>query len=258
MYVSLETLRRAIELVDSLAGLDDPAGFAEIALPGLAALVGYDVLTYNEIGPARGQTRYADYPPGVLDPATQPVFAAHVHEHPLVNHYRATGSGEPVMISDFLSQQRFHRLGLYAEFFRGIPVEHQVAVSLPGPGQQVIGIALSRARRDFSEEDRALLSVLRAPLMAALLRARRRQHAAQALTVMPCSALASLTERETQILQLVADGRTNAAIAHALQVSPRTVAKHLEHIYRKLGVSNRAAAVSRMTMPGPLTHDLPA
>jgi DNA-binding CsgD family transcriptional regulator len=258
VYVSLETLQRAVGLVDSLAELDDPASFAGIVLPGLARLVGCDVLTYNEIGPAHGQARYADYPAGALDPATQPVFAAHVHEHPLVNHYRATGSGEPVMISDFLSQQRFHRLGLYAEFFRGIPVEHQVAVSLPGPGQQVIGIALSRARRDFSEEDRALLSVLRAPLMAALLRARRRQHAAQALTVMAFSRHTDLTERETQVLQLVADGRTNAAIAHAQQVSPRTVAKHLEHIYRKLGVSSRAAAVSRMTMPGPLTHDLPA
>src|SRR5580700_4220758 len=133
MYVSLETLKRAVGLVDSLAELDDPAGFAGIVLPGLATLVGCDVITYNEIEPALGQTRYADYPAGALDPATQPVFAAYVYEHPLVNHYRATGSGEPVMISDFLTQQRFHRLGLYAEFFRGIPVEHQVALSLPGP-----------------------------------------------------------------------------------------------------------------------------
>ena len=52
MDVSLETLRRAVTLVDSLAELDDPAGFAAIALPGLAALVGCDILTYNEIGPA--------------------------------------------------------------------------------------------------------------------------------------------------------------------------------------------------------------
>ena len=74
-------------------------------------LVICDVLTYNEIEPDRGQTRYADYPAGALDPATQPAFEAHVHEHPLVTHYRASGSGEPVMISDFLSQQRFHRLG---------------------------------------------------------------------------------------------------------------------------------------------------
>jgi DNA-binding CsgD family transcriptional regulator len=248
MYVSLETLRRAVGLVDSLAELDDPAGFADIVLPGLAALVGCDVLTYNEIGPAPGQTRYADYPAGALDPATQPVFAAHVHEHPLINHYRVTGSGEPVMISDFLTQQRFHRLGLYAEFFRGIPVEHQMALSLPGPDQQVIGVALSRARHDFCEEDRALLSVLRAPLIAALLRARRRRLAGQVYTAVACGGLADLTEREIQILRLVADGRTNASIARALDVSPRTVAKHLEHIYRKFGVSSRAAAVSRMTM----------
>jgi len=127
MYVSLETLRRAVSLVDRLAELDDPAGFAGIVLPALDDLVGCDVLTYNEIGPVAGETRYADYPAGALDPATEPVFAAHVHEHPLVNHYRATDSGEPVTISDFLSRERFHRLGLYAEFFRGISVEHQIA-----------------------------------------------------------------------------------------------------------------------------------
>src|SRR5260370_24863172 len=107
MYISLETLRRAVGLVDSLAELDDPAGFAGIVLPGLATLVGCDVLTYNEIGPAHGQARYADYPAGALDPATQPVFAAHVHEHPLVNHYRATGSGEAVQVSALLPPEHF-------------------------------------------------------------------------------------------------------------------------------------------------------
>jgi DNA-binding CsgD family transcriptional regulator len=257
MYVSLETLRRAVCLVDSLADLDQPAGFGTIVLPGLAALVGCDVLTYNEIGPAAGETRYADYPAGALDPATQPVFAAHVHEHPLVNHYRATGSGEPAMISDFLSRVRFHRLGLYAEFFRDIPVEHQMAINLPGPEGEIIGVALSRARHDFSDQDRALLSVLRAPLIAALLRARRRQQAGQAFSALAGGGLADLTGRETQILRLVAAGRTNIAIAHELQVSPRTVAKHLEHLYRKLGVSSRAAAVFRMAMPASVKPALP-
>ena len=257
MYVSLETLQRAVALVDSLAELDDPAGFADVVLPGLATLVGCDVLTYNEIGATGGQTRYADYPAAALDPATQPVFAAFVHEHPLVNHYRATGSGEPVKISDFLTQQRFHRLGLYAEFFRRIPVEHQIAVSMPGPGDGVIGVALNRARRDFSDEDRALLSVLQAPLSAALVRARRRQHGGHALTVIDRSGHPDLTEREVQILRLVADGRTNASIARALEVSPRTIAKHLEHAYRKLGVSSRAAAVSHLTGPPGSGHPAP-
>ena len=62
---------------------------------------------------------------------------------------------------------------------------------------------------------------------------------------------AGLTEREVAILRLVAAGRTNSAIAHELQLSPRTVAKHLEHVYRKLGVSSRAAAVSRMATGRP-------
>jgi DNA-binding CsgD family transcriptional regulator len=243
VYVSLDTLRRAVSLVDSLAELDDPSGFAAIVLPALAALVGCDVLTYNEIRPAARQARYVDYPPGALDPASRTAFAAHVHEHPLVNHYQATGSGAPVMISDFLDRREFHRLGLYAEFFRHVPVEHQLAMSLRGRDTEVIGLALNRARNDFSEDDRALLAVLRPPLLAALRRAHRRQQAGRAG---PASADVGLTDRERQIVRLVADGRTNAAIARTLDVSPRTVAKHLEHAYRKLGVTSRAAAAARI------------
>jgi DNA-binding CsgD family transcriptional regulator len=249
MYVPLETLRRAMQLAGDLADLDDPAGFPGAVLPALAAVVGCDVLTFNEIGPAPGQTRYADYPHNALDPATQPVFAAYVHEHPLVNHYRDTGNGEPVKISDFLGREGLHRLGLYAEFFRPIPVEHQIAVNLPSPDGQVIGIALNRARTDFSEADRALLSVLRAPLIRALLRARRRNHAQHALARPASDGPAGLTDRELQVLQLAALGRTNLAIAHALGISPRTVAKHLEHIYRKLAVTSRTAAVTRTLTP---------
>jgi DNA-binding CsgD family transcriptional regulator len=103
-----------------------------------------------------------------------------------------------------------------------------------------------------------LLSVLRPPLIAALLRARSRQQADQASGAVPCGAVpggalagpVSLTDREIAILRLVAAGRTNSAIANELQLSPRTVAKHLEHVYRKLGVSSRAAAVSRMASGG--------
>lgn len=59
------------------------------------------------------------------------------------------------------------------------------------------------------------------------------------------AALSVLTAREREVLGLAAEGRTNAAIAHALGLSPRTVAKHLEHTYRKLEVSCRVQAVER-------------
>jgi DNA-binding NarL/FixJ family response regulator len=54
----------------------------------------------------------------------------------------------------------------------------------------------------------------------------------------------SLSERETEILRLVADGLTNKEIAAHVYLSAETVKSHLESIYRKLGVSDRAHAVA--------------
>jgi DNA-binding CsgD family transcriptional regulator len=53
-----------------------------------------------------------------------------------------------------------------------------------------------------------------------------------------------LTPRERQILELVALGKENEAIALELGIAPATVAKHLEHAYRRLGVQNRTAAAA--------------
>lgn len=52
-----------------------------------------------------------------------------------------------------------------------------------------------------------------------------------------------LSDREKQILRLLADGKSNKAISSKLQISPKTVDKHLEKIYQKLAVSSRSEAV---------------
>jgi DNA-binding CsgD family transcriptional regulator len=54
-----------------------------------------------------------------------------------------------------------------------------------------------------------------------------------------------LTRREIQVLLLVAEGQTNLEIGRALHTSARTVGKHLEHIFTKLGVDSRTAAAAR-------------
>lgn len=51
-----------------------------------------------------------------------------------------------------------------------------------------------------------------------------------------------LSGREREILAFLAQGRTNAECAHILGISPRTVGKHCENIYAKLGVTNRTGA----------------
>jgi DNA-binding CsgD family transcriptional regulator/Tfp pilus assembly protein PilF len=53
---------------------------------------------------------------------------------------------------------------------------------------------------------------------------------------------AGLTPREVEVLGLVAEGLTNAQVAQRLFLSPRTVHRHLNSIYHKLGVSTRTAA----------------
>ncbi len=53
-----------------------------------------------------------------------------------------------------------------------------------------------------------------------------------------------LTEREVQVLKLVASGKTNRAIAGKLGISEKTVARHLSNIFNKLDLSSRAAATA--------------
>jgi len=54
----------------------------------------------------------------------------------------------------------------------------------------------------------------------------------------------TLTAREVEVLQLLAFGHTNRDIAEKLFISPDTVKTHLEHIFEKLGASDRTAAVA--------------
>jgi DNA-binding NarL/FixJ family response regulator len=54
-----------------------------------------------------------------------------------------------------------------------------------------------------------------------------------------------LTDREREVLDLVAGGHRNAAIAEALFLSPKTVANHISSIFAKLAVADRSAAIVR-------------
>jgi DNA-binding CsgD family transcriptional regulator len=97
---------------------------------------------------------------------------------------------------------------------------------------------------DFSERDRAALTLLRPHLYEAYLDADRRRNP-----------VPRLTPRQWELMRLLAAGHTNIQIARRLGISESTVRTHLEHIYDKLGVSSRTAAVTRafpdrVTQPG--------
>jgi ATP/maltotriose-dependent transcriptional regulator MalT len=61
-----------------------------------------------------------------------------------------------------------------------------------------------------------------------------------------------LTDREVEVLRLVASGKSNRDIAGALHLSQHTVARHLQNVFAKLGVSSRAAAIASAIEKGQL------
>jgi DNA-binding CsgD family transcriptional regulator len=66
----------------------------------------------------------------------------------------------------------------------------------------------------------------------------------------------ALTQREAEVMSWIAKGKTNREIGQILSLSPRTVNKHLEQIFRKLAVDNRtsAAALALRIMESLPTH----
>jgi ATP/maltotriose-dependent transcriptional regulator MalT len=60
----------------------------------------------------------------------------------------------------------------------------------------------------------------------------------------------ALTAREIEVLSLVAEGASNKKIARQLHISEATVKTHLVHIYGKLGVADRTAAVTTALQRG--------
>src|SRR5918996_715181 len=84
---------------------------------------------------------------------------------------------------------------------------------------------------------------IRTSLATAARRARGRRHAAgEPVTPRRRTWPSGLTDREVEVLRLITQGKSNSAVAAELVISPKTVGRHIENIYSKIGVSSRAAA----------------
>ena len=79
--------------------------------------------------------------------------------------------------------------------------------------------------------------------------------AARLIGQMRAPAEEKLSSREVEVLQLVADGASNREIANRLHISQATVKSHLIHVFDKLGVSDRTAAVTVALRRGILSLD---
>ena len=195
---------------------------------------GRQMCWFSQEIPARdaGGTDYAPW---------DPVFWEHYWDCQHCSYAARTGDQRSVIKdADFYSARQWHSTGMYTDFCRPLGQEHLLMVCLPralpptaGPSRYVRLTLLRGPGPDFSERDRAVLTLLGPHLDQAYLDAERRRHPVPRLT--PRQAL----------LRLVAAGHTNVQIARRLGISETTVRTHLEHIYERLHVSSRTAAVTR-------------
>jgi DNA-binding CsgD family transcriptional regulator len=304
-------------------------------------------------------------------PELTAVVEQHYRQHPIVEHMEQTFHGA-YKISDFVSQQEFYRLeGLYQQYLGPFGIEDQMTLFLPPDSsissahlaptnETLVGFALNRSERSFSERDRLILNLLRPHLFQAYSNAQKyhqlQQNLAeiqqsldhlgvividtegQVLSVAPQAIiwleayfskstclhqlpdhlwtwvkyqvvgrkntdltptclplrvqqadreltirlvieasqasylllleeqtlssfnsleLLGLSQRETEVLSLLIQGKDNKSISIKMNIQIGTTRKHLENIYLKLGVQSRTEAIASALAKMGLLHSLP-
>jgi DNA-binding CsgD family transcriptional regulator len=164
-----------------------------------------------------------------------------IENHPLVKWFAVAQAAVPQTIGRVPDQVCVPAdRARYLEYLRELDSEQQLSIPYVLSGTEHRAFVLCRSGTDFTEEDLALAGLIQRLLWG--LERQTRVLASLKPRVAPALAAVPLTGRETAVLGLLVCGLTAEAIAHRLAISPRTVHKHLEHIYRKLGVGDRLAA----------------
>lgn len=232
--------RNGLTLLSSLSdAAQDVTGFARVGVGELARLVASEITTLSVCDPVRNTRRVVGNPEGAISSADRLCFDRYFQVHPLVRYHFDHPHGGSWRISDSLSARDFHASGLYNDYYRHIGIDHAIAVPLFVDRGLLVSFVLNRRGRDFSDNECALLDLVRGPLSALYRHAQactRERHGFAALPV---------TRREAEVLTWLAAGKTDREIAQILGANARTVQKHLQHIYEKLGVETRTAAVMR-------------
>ena len=334
-----EAILRAIQGVSMVEDLDD---FGPAVLEQIEALIPSDLSSFNEVDPLAGRALVVGRPHPITQDQLE-VWQRWSHQNPCLMYVLETGDGSAKRLSDFLTPDQLHELELYTYVYGPLGVEYQLSGALPAPGGTVLGVALNRGDRDFSDQEVALLDALRPHLVQAYRHAQlitehryALEHVAgalgeegrafsvvgqpvvgHALTLLsrhfgpldgelpepvqawleeelaafgsgdpqqlrqplvsvrdgrrltvrfvpggPGSDLLwmielppesdatplqrlGLSAREAEVLWLLTRGKQTKEIARDLDISAGTVRKHLDHVYRKLGVSNATGAVAQ-------------
>jgi len=236
MTVRASDLSAVLEFVELAWANTGRLAFPLETLEGLARLIPCDEFGYAELDRINQHTiEHVGSDGSAHDDA---LFWGIVGDHPLCRHQQSYLDFSAKRLSDVVSRSRLVRSRVYADWFAPDGIAAELEVGIARSRRITRNFVLSRTHGDFSDRDVAVLQMV-APHLARIHEMSRLRGAVE-----PADR-DRLTAREGEILELVAAGLTNAAIAERLWISPGTVKKHLDNVYAKLGVANRAAAVAQ-------------
>lgn len=217
------------------------------ALPGLC---GGEALIYK-LGEWTDRTGAMGFSPGAaahlgrIDDIGDESMAVLRRGYPFADHYATAGAVRRPGTAHRMAGRGWARSRTAGTISRLMDADHVLAIPLPGTTTPVTGCLVYRAGADFTEDHvRAAEQVQ--PLLAGVEQQRQLLERLRATTAPPdATADSRLTPRQVTVLLLLADALTASAIAHRLGISVRTVHKHVEGLYRKLGTRDRVSTVLR-------------
>lgn len=231
-YLRERDCKAALDLLGAMSEAgSDARSYAALGVERLPDLVASEFTTLSVCDLVSGKREVYGLPAGALSADDRAAFDRHFKAHPLVRFHGYEGGRITQRISDCLPFAQFRRGALFNEYYRRIGVHHAIALPVLVQDGLLVSFVLNRSRRDFSDRERTVLDLLR-PYLARLYRR--------------AAALERLTARESEVLNWIACGKTDRQIAAILGISARTVQKHLQNLYPKLGVESRTAAAMRV------------
>jgi DNA-binding CsgD family transcriptional regulator len=233
-------LEAVLDVVAVAHAIEEPAPFTRELLDRLAGVTGCDYVTYNAFDTGTGVASEYIHCTAETDP--DPAQSADWHARQ--RNWRARGyglSGRPGVqrLSEFFTR-RERKVPIVNGNYADYRVIDEIWLRLERSPTHTAVIGFSSSR-DLSERQKQLAELLHPHLIGAYRGARLRRRLAATL-----GAAERLTPREREVMQFVADGLSNAEIARVLVVELSTVRKHLEHVFDKLGVRSRTAAVAAL------------
>lgn len=235
--------RRGLALIGDVIGLLDLDEFRDGLIRALRETIRAEFCALNEVPADLPHTISITDPP--VPAEIHVAFARYAPQNPIADHFLRTRDGRATRFSDLLTRRELHRLELYRDVYRPLGVEYQIAFTLPSGSERVLGVALSRATRDFTPTERNLLNLTRPYLIQAYRNAiayTSLARGAGSQLSLPALRALGLTNRQAEVLRLIAMGHSSEDTAARLGIAIRTAQKHLERCYRTLNVSNRSQA----------------